>query len=358
MPALIVWPETTVPGKFNEAAQVAWERWVNTLPATTPDLDLWQTRAGMARRTKALIAQHGLPTVVGGSTEIESADPQKPITHNSAFLVDGDGQIVDRYDKIHRVPFGEYIPLPAFLKAWVLATVSPYDFDYSIHAGEAVTVFDIHLAPGESPGADDALRGDEAVGDGPRENERVGSTGARPLRPASPATSPEGRGVFRFATPICFEDTDAALCRRMVYDPETGEKRVDALINLTTNGWFGHLPSDEHPGGGLAWRSVRYQHLQLASLRAIENRVPVVRAVNTGASAVIDSTGRIVAMGRPGEAEVVRAELVLDGRRTLYAIVGDWPMRGLAGLTGLIVLWARFTTPTVLRRRGSRAVEQ
>ncbi len=327
-PALIVWPETTVPGKFNEPTATLWERWADSLPDDAEG-DRLRTMTSMPRRAKGLITQHGVPTLVGGSTFIETADPENPTEYNSAYLVDTGGSVGGRYDKMHRVPFGEYIPLPEGLKQWVLSTLSPYDFDYSIDAGEEPVVFEVASS---SAGVANALR-DQAI-------------------------DPDGLDVaassFRFATPICFEDTNAALCRRMVHDPDTGQKRVDALINLTTNGWFGHLPSDEYPNGGMAWRSMRYQHLQLASLRAIENRVPMVRSVNTGVSAVIDSTGRIVAAAAPGEATVLRAELVLDDGRTLYAIVGDWPIRVLAGLTLLLVLWARLRTPAVQRSRIKR----
>ena len=96
-------------------------------------------------------------------------------------------------------------------------------------------------------------------------------------------------GQWRLVSPICYEGTFADVCRAMVY--RDGAKRADILANLSNDGWFvyrhgaGHRGSTEHA-----------QHLSHYVFRAIESRVPVVRAVNTGISASIDSNGRIVAV--------------------------------------------------------------
>ena len=52
------------------------------------------------------------------------------------------------------------------------------------------------------------------------------------------------------------------------------------LVNITNDAWFGKT-------------SAPFQHLSMVTLRAVENRVPIVRAANTGISALIDSSGRV-----------------------------------------------------------------
>ena len=331
-PDLIVWPETVIPGEFNDEAAQRWRMGAHKIPPDDPYYDYFQAVTAMPFRARDLIAEHGVPTVVGASTEIQPRRDVEAIEHNSAFLVDADGQAVARYDKMHLVPFGEYIPGPGWVKETVFSYFSPYDdFDYTIDPGELETVF-------ESP-----IRV-------PRNWAAV--YGLDPSDGVDADDQPEWEeGTLRFATPICFEDTVGRLCRRMVFDAETGEKRVDALVNLTNDGWFGRLPSEGDAGGGLGWRSMRLQHLQLASIRAIENRVPMVRSVNTGVSAVIGSTGRIVAMAEPGESAVVTGTVVLDGRVTLYARVGEVPIMVLSAAAGVMWLWAASTQPRRLRRR-------
>ena len=86
-------------------------------------------------------------------------------------------------------------------------------------------------------------------------------------------------GSWQVAPIICFEDTVPHLVRDVVRGTST-EKRLDCLLNLTNDGWF-HGSSELN------------QHLITAAFRAVECRTPLVRAVNTGISAVIDGDGVI-----------------------------------------------------------------
>ena len=82
------------------------------------------------------------------------------------------------------------------------------------------------------------------------------------------------------------------------------------LLNLTNDAWF---------GTGIG----PYQHLHQARLRAVEEGLPVVRAANTGISAVIDPYGRIVSQLRLGEKGIIDAKLPKNLPPTLYARYGD-----------------------------------
>ena len=257
-PALILWPETIVPGPFNR---------------DEAGLD----QSPFAAAARELIEECGVPTVVGGSYGLDAEGSPR---HNSAFFVVPGRDDERRHDKVHRVPFGEYIPGPAWLKALVLDRFSPYDFDYTLTPGVLDEPFKLRIL--------------------------MESRGRQP---------PLDR-TLRFATPICFEDTNPALTRAMA------DRGAEALLNLTTSGWFGRMPTADDPGGGLAWRSVRAQHLQIASFRSLETGLPTLRAVNTGDSALITGAGFIRAALPSGQPGILRAELPLPAAggdtRTLY----------------------------------------
>jgi apolipoprotein N-acyltransferase len=148
---------------------------------------------------------------------------------------------------------------------------------------------------------------------------------------ADPETVAQRVGI---ATPICFEDGDPPLCRWMVHG-ESGAKRAPLLINLTNDGWFA--------GSNQPW-----QHMQIATLRCIENRVPMARSVNRGVSGFVDSLGRVrQVVTVDGQAQnvagVATARVPLDRRRTWYSVLGAIPMSGIALITALLILggWLR-----------------
>ena len=127
-------------------------------------------------------------------------------------------------------------------------------------------------------------------------------------------------GLLPAAVLICYE----AIFPHDLIDPAL---RPSWIINVTNDGWFGRS-------------SGPYQHLAQARLRTIEQGLPMVRAANTGVSAIIDAYGRIDASLDLGN------EGVLDGRLpralppTVYARLGDWMFAGLILLlcmTGIVV---------------------
>jgi apolipoprotein N-acyltransferase len=192
---------------------------------------------------------------------------------NTAYFFDQKGNMDDslgkRYDKIHLVPFGEFIPfkksLPFLYR--ILVSLGPkYYEDYELQPGDenALTVFNLASA----------------------------------------------KGNWRFVTPICFEDIDANICRAMFRPTDGGGKRADFLVNLTNDGWF---KANENN-----------MHLQASIFRCIENRAPMVRSVNTGISGFIDSTGRTGHLLSPRTAGWSAQQLMIDRRVTFYTRFGDW----------------------------------
>jgi apolipoprotein N-acyltransferase len=264
----IIWPETMLPGLGLEPQTL---RLVKEL-GLEPDGEI-------ARGVAELAAEVGRPLLIGSVAFIDLAIARDPeprfvwgLQHNSAYVVAGPPPY-QRYDKQFLTPFGEVMP---YISAWPwleekLLALGAQGMSFSLDPGPRLVRLEIDR---------------------------------------------RGGGTVTVGTPICFEDTVPAVCRRMVYDGD-GNKAADVLVNLSNDGWFGRFD------GG------RSRHSQIARFRCIENRVPMVRAVNTGQSVAFDSAGNVIAAigaGRYGEARqagVLTVTLPLDGRHTLYGRVGD-----------------------------------
>ncbi len=134
-------------------------------------------------------------------------------------------------------------------------------------------------------------------------------------------------GPFGRALPlICYEAI-------FPHDVNAAPERPDWLLQITNDGWFGNL-------------SGPYQHLAQARLRAVEQGLPLVRAANTGVSAVIDAHGEVLHSLPLNEAGWLDAPLPAKLPRTLYARTGDVPV---ALLLAALALGLGLTA---LRRRG------
>ncbi|MFW5654397.1 MAG: apolipoprotein N-acyltransferase, partial [Roseicyclus sp.] len=121
-----------------------------------------------------------------------------------------------------------------------------------------------------------------------------------------PATLDLGPGLGRAFPMICYEAIFPGYVARL-------DARPDWMAHVTNDAWFGTF-------------SGPWQHLALARLRAAEQGLPVLRAANTGISAVIDARGRILAALPLGEAGHLDARLPPAGAPTLYARSGDMPI--------------------------------
>jgi apolipoprotein N-acyltransferase len=297
---LVVWPETMVPGTQNgEFLNADMARRIED-PEGAEVLAYNQKRwRSYWMQISEASRQAGIPILFGAhSVRFEGAIRVpgggyliKGPKLNAALLVTPDCQpftAAHEYDKAHLVPFGEYVPFKQSLP-WLYGLLhgfTPYDYDYSL-----------------TPGAHDQ----------------------------KPFVLPYNGGEVRFQAPICYEDAMPYRVREMVRsDDPARAKAVDFLVNISNDGWFnGSVELD--------------QHLALCVFRAVENRVPIVRSVNTGISAIIDPEGRIEeVVQKDGRRRYIAGEIVgrltLDDRAAPYTRIGDaFALACLAAALALVV---------------------
>lgn len=120
------------------------------------------------------------------------------------------------------------------------------------------------------------------------------------------------------------------ICYEAIFPHEVGglNDRADWLLQITNDAWFGNLIGPQ-------------QHLAQARFRAIEQGLPMVRAANTGISAVIDARGQVTASLPLGVSGYLDAELPRRLPATLYARSGDWPVLLLLIVASALVLFKR-----------------
>ncbi len=275
--SVVIWPETMFPGYFLDEASA------RTIAADDRLHENFRGFVAAVRdRVLALSAETGVSILVGAiayeNFEFVRAGGELrdrfDRSFNSAFLVEG-GRLTDqRYDKLHLTPFGEVMP---YIEKW------PGLQQRLLALGARGMSFD--LSRGDAP---------------------------KVLRP-------DGAGVS-LATPICFEITTARVCRRLVREAPGPV----VLVNMTNDGWFGRAD----PG--------REAHLMMARWRAAELRLPVVRAANTGISAVIDSGGRIADRLDTRAPGLLVADVVAAAPRSAQMSVGELP--GIAALIGGVLV--------------------
>ncbi|MBC7142456.1 MAG: apolipoprotein N-acyltransferase [Rhodobacteraceae bacterium] len=120
------------------------------------------------------------------------------------------------------------------------------------------------------------------------------------------------------------------ICYEAVFpqDLNAAPERADWILQVTNDGWFGNLAGP-------------YQHLAQARLRAVEQGLPLLRAANTGVTAVIDAKGRVLEAVPLNTESWVDADVPPALAPTLYARTGDLPATILLTLSLLALLAVR-----------------
>ncbi len=279
---LVVWPEAATPFLFEEDK-----------PFQQQVIDLVK-----ADRTPLLF---GSPSVTTASDRLWM--------FNSAYLLSADGRIANRYDKMHLVPFGEYVPLSNLLSFVNKMVEGIGDF----LPGDRYTVMTLPSRDDTQPRAKASSgKGEAPSGDAGGASEEL----APPVRARGRGASEEqqhrtgpqiinsGVAPPKIATVICYEVIFPDLVRRFVNEGAT------LMTTITNDAWFGDSAAP-------------YQHFSMVVFRAVENRVPFARAANTGVSGFIDRTGRIQTTG-PIFVEAALADTVrLRTKTTFYTRYGD-----------------------------------
>lgn len=129
-----------------------------------------------------------------------------------------------------------------------------------------------------------------------------------------------------------------AICFEAIF-PNHSRKFVNngalVLANMTNDGWFGKS-------------SAPYQHLDMSMFRAVENKRPMLRAANTGISAIIDPLGNIVAKSGLYVDDALYGEVYLYDKKTIYTLVGD-----IVPYLSMVFTFGYFIYTIILRRRKS-----
>jgi len=249
-PTLVIWPEVPAPFYFHHDP--------------------------VFRAQMIALAQATQSYLLVGIVDYRKDATGRDRPYNSAVMLAPSGELVGQYDKIHLVPFGEYVPYP-----WLFGPI-----------GRVVPELS-DFAPGTT----------------------------KTLLPTA-----QGRA----AVLICYEAIFPGQVRSLV------ARGADLLVNISNDGWFGQSAAPD-------------QHFEMARFRAVETRRYLLRATNSGITAVIDPYGRVLARAPRDQRLVFAASFAPRAERTLYVRTGDW-FAWLCLLVALVAL-ARTLWLSALERR-------
>lgn len=278
------------------------------LGGQSPDLIIWPETAyaRSLRRPLPLDAQFiradiEVPLLFGASSSWQKDG--KRASANSLFLADANGRIEQAYDKNLLVPFAETIPFQenfAWLKShsWIAEIATKLEQLYLDNFNQ---IFPQHqsFSQGFSHG-------------------------------------PIKVGSLKLSTPICFELVNPEHMRKMLIQHQS-----NMIVTIANDAWFG---DSQEP----------WIHLALARQRAIEHGRWVVRATNSGISAIIDPYGQITRKTGLHTRETLIGDAQTRHDTTLYTQYGDWPgYLSLIIMLGLL-LKHRFRKPSTNKNRQIR----
>jgi apolipoprotein N-acyltransferase len=122
---------------------------------------------------------------------------------------------------------------------------------------------------------------------------------------------------------ICYEDILPSFVNSMV-----AHAKPDLLVNMTNDAWFGDSTEP-------------WIHLALAKLRAVEHRRFLVRATNSGVSAIVDAAGRVTTHGATFDTEAIPGDVAFLSGGTVYEAIGNVPWWIAAVAIGLMAFVSR-----------------
>lgn len=136
-------------------------------------------------------------------------------------------------------------------------------------------------------------------------------------------------GTSASPLPAAGHHIGVSICYEVTFGAEVAEAlpAADLLLNVSNDAWFGRSLAP-------------WQHLEMARMRALETGRPLLRATNTGLTAIIDHRGRLAELGPLFEPAVVTGEVRPRSGATPYVRWRDWPVVGVTGAGLAVVLLA------------------
>ena len=245
-------------------------------PALPPDLIVWPESPAPFRSEdfkfatdveSIVVTEKASGMIVGVIGMEKDQSEQRYHFYNSADVIQQDGNTIGRYDKIHLVPFGEYVPHRELF--FFVRQIAQSLTDMS--AGSYRKVFML--------------------------------------------------GGHRYGIFICYESVFSDEVRQFA------QLGGEIFVNISDDGWYGDS-------------SAPWQHLNMARMRAIENRRWILRDTNNGVTASIDPYGTVRQSIPRHQVDALPAQFGYSSEITFYTAHGDWLAELCAILSLVLIVWS------------------